>query len=58
MRRPRWPRGSFRCSERKGYDVVTEVEEAGIYWPAEDYHQDYYARTGKAPYCHARVERF
>lgn len=42
----------------KGFNVVTEVAEAGIYWPAEDYHQDYYVRTGKAPYCHARVERF
>lgn len=41
-----------------GLDVATEVAEAGIYWPAEDYHQDYYERTGKAPYCHARVERF
>ena len=44
--------------KEKGYKVVTEVAEAGIYWPAEDYHQDYYMRTGKAPYCHARVERF
>jgi peptide methionine sulfoxide reductase msrA/msrB len=42
----------------KGFNVVTQVEDAGIYWPAEDYHQDYYARNGQAPYCHARVERF
>jgi peptide methionine sulfoxide reductase msrA/msrB len=42
----------------KGLDVVTEVEPGGTFWPAEDYHQDYYARTGGEPYCHVRTERF
>ena len=42
----------------KGFNVVTEVADATPFWPAEDYHQDYYARTGGEPYCHARVKRF
>jgi peptide methionine sulfoxide reductase msrA/msrB len=42
----------------KGLKVVTEVEKAGPFYAAEDYHQDYYVRTGKAPYCHARTPRF
>jgi peptide methionine sulfoxide reductase msrA/msrB len=41
-----------------GLDVVTEVKKAGSFWPAEDYHQDYYDRNGKEPYCHIYTKRF
>ncbi|PKP23752.1 MAG: peptide-methionine (S)-S-oxide reductase [Bacteroidetes bacterium HGW-Bacteroidetes-22] len=44
--------------EAKGYDVETEVTKAGIYWPAELYHQDYYDKTGGNPYCHFFTKRF
>ena len=43
---------------RRGYDVVTEVTPAGRFWPAEDYHQQYYKRKGTLPYCHAYTKRF
>ncbi len=42
----------------KGYTVATELEPSGAFWPAEDYHQDYYLNNGKVPYCHAYVKRF
>ena len=38
--------------KKKGYDVKTKVTLAGKFWPAENYHQDYYKNNGKTPYCH------
>ncbi|NND00218.1 MAG: peptide-methionine (S)-S-oxide reductase MsrA, partial [Gammaproteobacteria bacterium] len=44
--------------KRLGYDVVTQLIPLVKFWPAEDYHQDYYANNGKTPYCHAYTKRF
>ncbi len=42
----------------KGYNIATKVTKATTFWPAEDYHQDYYNYTGKTPYCHFYTKRF
>ena len=44
--------------EDKGYDVATRVEFAPEFFPAEDYHQDYYKKKGSLPYCHVYTKRF
>lgn len=38
----------------KGLAVVTEVVPAGVFWPAEDYHQDYFTLRKTTPTCHFR----
>lgn len=35
--------------------IVTELAPLDVFYPAEDYHQDYYARNPAAPYCAAVI---
>lgn len=44
--------------EKNGYDVKTELLSAKKFYPAESYHQNYYDRHKKQPYCHGYVKRF
>jgi len=44
--------------EARGFHVATQLSEAGPFWVAEDYHQDYYLSNGKRPYCHSHTTRF
>ena len=48
----------IKILEVKQYEVATELTKAGMFWKAEDYHQDYYEKSGKLPYCHTRRKLF
>lgn len=42
--------------------IVTEITKATTFYPAEDYHQNYYMQNGSQPYCafvvRPKVEKF
>lgn len=38
-------------SSSEGDPIVTTVEEGATFYPAEDYHKDYYARNKNQGYC-------
>ncbi|MGH6658203.1 MAG: peptide-methionine (S)-S-oxide reductase MsrA [Sphingomicrobium sp.] len=45
-----------RANAEQGGRVVTTIEQPGTWWPAEDYHQDYWAGEGQRnPYCLATI---
>lgn len=39
------------AERRFDHDIVTEISQATEFYPAEDYHQNYYNQNSGAPYC-------
>lgn len=41
----------LNTSSVRGAPIVTQLEPLGTFWPAEDYHRQYYEHHKDAPYC-------
>lgn len=41
----------LEASSSEGDPIVTAVEPLTVFYPAEDYHQNYFARNGQQGYC-------
>ena len=49
-------RGIERAQADWPAPIVTTIEQSGTWWPAEDYHQDYWSGEGQRnPYCLAII---
>lgn len=48
----------IRILKDKGYNIVTQLKPVDTFWEAETYHQDYYAKNRKQPYCHRHEKKF
>ncbi len=49
---------SLRAEDQSGRHarkIVTRIEPATEFFPAEDYHQEYYRNNKRAPYCQAVI---
>jgi methionine-S-sulfoxide reductase len=46
--------------KNKGYDIATQLISThnAPFFEAEEYHQDYYFKHNKQPYCHKYIKRF
>ncbi len=44
--------------EENGYEIATKLYPMVTFYKAEEYHQDYYDKHNKAPYCHSYTKRF
>jgi len=44
--------------KKRGYDIATKVLDKKPFYKAEAYHQDYYDKHSKKPYCHRYIKRF
>lgn len=42
-------------SQPGGAPIVTEIKPLDAFYPAEDYHKNYFARNGDKPYCQAVI---
>ena len=42
---------ALNASGQSGAPIVTEIAEAGTFYPAEDYHQRYFEQNPHQPYC-------